>query len=192
MAAKVMRKRDYPLYATWNNIRQRTGHKSHPSYVNYGGRGIKLHPEWYQDFFTFNSYVETTLGPRPHGMSLDRLDNTGDYVPGNIRWATKVDQSVNRRSTIFLEFRGETMCLTHWASRVGVGVSTLFNRYRLGWSTEEILMTPMNAMARPRRVITFAGRSQGLCVWAKELGISHKTLSGRLDRGWSLDKALAP
>lgn len=146
---------------------------------------------WINNFEAFAADVDRHLGARPHKHTLDRRDNDGNYVIDNLRWATGVEQATNRRASIHLTYQGETKPLVTWAARTGIGMTTLFNRYQLGWTPEEILMTPRNAKVKPRRAITFDGRAQGLCAWARELGISHKTLSGRFDRGWSLEEAMS-
>lgn len=61
-----------------------------------GGRGITVHPEWVDSFEAWFEHV----GPRPDGMSLDRIDNESGYVPGNVRWATRAEQQANRRKAV--------------------------------------------------------------------------------------------
>jgi hypothetical protein len=65
------------------------------AFPRYGGRGIKVCEDW-QDYPTFRDYIETHLGPRPAGCSLDRVNNDGNYEPGNVRWATAKEQAANR------------------------------------------------------------------------------------------------
>jgi hypothetical protein len=89
------------LVPTWYQVAARTGDAQHPAYANYGGRGIGLFAGWQgmpDGFREFAAWIEANLGPRPAGWSLDRIDNDGNYEPGNIRWATAGQQQGNRRS----------------------------------------------------------------------------------------------
>jgi hypothetical protein len=85
------------LYDLWVNMRVRVNTPSKPGYKYWGGRGIKIAPEWANSFITFKEYVLTNLGERPSGHTFDRINNDGNYEPGNVRWATQSQQSNNRR-----------------------------------------------------------------------------------------------
>lgn len=91
----------HPLYLIYNDLKRRCQNPNHPRYADYGGRGISIAPEWAEDFWQFVADV----GERPEGItpagralySIDRIDNDGNYEPGNVRWATQSEQSLNTR-----------------------------------------------------------------------------------------------
>ncbi len=84
-------------YRLWSNIKTRCLNPNGPDYLDYGGRGITFHPLWVNDYGAFRDYVLDNLGPCLPGMSLDRINNNGNYEPGNIRWATQSMQTRNSR-----------------------------------------------------------------------------------------------
>lgn len=82
---------------TWRGIMTRCYSPNDKDYKYYGARGIKVCPEW-RNLRTFIEDIEEAIGPRPPGMTLDRIDNNGDYGPGNVRWATRSRQIANSRT----------------------------------------------------------------------------------------------
>ncbi len=95
-----------PEYRIWINMRQRCLSPKHPGYERYGGRGIRICARW--DVFE-NFYLD--MGRRPAGLSIDRINNNGNYEPGNCRWATQKQQAMNtsrtsgRPNKVLLSFR---------------------------------------------------------------------------------------
>lgn len=86
---------DTKLYAAWAGMKDRCYNRNGPGYKDYGGRGITVHESWRNDFEAFRRDV----GEPPAGLSLDRIDNDRGYEPGNVRWATSLQQMRNRRTS---------------------------------------------------------------------------------------------
>lgn len=102
-----------PEYSAWHQMWFRCTNPKSKDYHNYGGRGINVFPLW-RDFRAFYSYVGSKPGPE---YSLSRIDNEGDYAPGNVEWATKETQDNNRRTTVYCEVEGKKVSLKQ-ASRL--------------------------------------------------------------------------
>lgn len=136
-----------PEYRLWNGMKQRCHSPHARHYAYYGGRGIAVCQEWRDSFLAFYQHV----GPRPTDKhQLDRIDNDGDYEPGNVRWVLPAKQQRNRRSTHLLTYDGVTLCVTDWAERVGMSRAALDFRLRAGWTLEQALTTPMQPGKRPQ------------------------------------------
>ncbi len=139
--------RRHPLLGTWKAMRRRCESPKHRSFPRYGGRGIKVCERW-QDL---RNFIED-MGPRPTPKhTLDRIDNDGDYAPGNVRWATQAEQLRNQVRNRLLTFAGRTQCLTDWCAELGIAKHVLAARLNaLGWSVERALSTPVRAFRRYR------------------------------------------
>lgn len=84
-------------YRAWIAMKTRCFNPNAHGGHRYSGRGITMHPAWVHDFVAFRDYLAAALGPRPTpAHSIDRIDNDGHYVPGNLRWATKSEQRRNQ------------------------------------------------------------------------------------------------
>ena len=103
--------------------------------TQYGGRGIKVCERW-GDFRLFLA----DMGEPGEGLSIDRIDNEGDYEPGNCRWATVLEQSRNRRSSLTWTCNGVTKSVIEWAELFGIKYKTLYARIKYyGGSDRKIL-----------------------------------------------------
>jgi hypothetical protein len=126
-------------YAAWRDMRARCERESHRYFKDYGARGIKVCDRW-QEFAAFYADV----GPRPGpSYSLDRKDNSRGYEPGNVRWATKLEQGQNTRRNHLVVIDGERMCLAEACRRLGIKRVTVSQRLFKGWSLDDALHTPV-------------------------------------------------
>ena len=130
-----MNRNDQLEYHVWRSAKARCHSTTHANYDAYGGRGITMCKEWREDYMAFLSY----MGPKPEGYSLDRIDNNGNYEPGNCRWATPKQQSANLRWNRNLEYNGEIHHIAEWARIVNIHENTLKKRLNLGWTIEATL-----------------------------------------------------
>jgi hypothetical protein len=106
-----------PEYWAWRDMKKRCFLPKNKYFHNYGGRGITVCDEWVNDFDQFVDDV----GYRPSpAHSLDRIDNNGDYRPGNVSWSTKDQQDNNRRTCVFIEFQGMRKNYKQWSKHYGV------------------------------------------------------------------------
>lgn len=85
-------------YITWQAMRRRCNDPKHPRYDDYGGRGIRVCDRWNDSKTGFESFIQD-VGLRPNDRTLDRIDTNGNYEPGNVKWATIIEQRWNRRDT---------------------------------------------------------------------------------------------
>lgn len=127
------------VYRRWVNMRARCSCPNNPGYHNYGGRGITVCKRW--DSFE-NFYAD--MGNPPKGMSLDRIDNDGNYEPSNCRWADGKTQSRNRRNIIAITFNGKTQTLKEWADELGLSYTACKSRFHKGWKVADIFTVAPN------------------------------------------------
>lgn len=124
-----------PLYGVWQGMRRRCLTPTFKQWADYGGRGIKICPEW----DSFERFV-SDMGPRPSDHhSLDRIDNDGDYTPSNCRWATKLEQQRNQRTTRRVQIEGKTYLVCALASLSGLKHETIEGRAKKGMTYDQVM-----------------------------------------------------
>lgn len=114
------------IYRIWNLMLYRCNNRKHIGYDLYGGRGIKVCNEWlnfmvFYDWANANGYADN--------LTIDRINNNGNYEPGNCRWVTNKKNSNNKRTNRNITIDGETKSMKQWAEKMGVNYEAL--KYRL-------------------------------------------------------------
>ena len=107
------------LKKVWRGMKERCERPNHSSYKNYGARGISVCDSWKDDFDCF--YQWAIANGYSNGLSLDRIDNDGNYCPENCRWATCKQQGNNTRSCRFITYNGDTKTMREWEEHLGLG-----------------------------------------------------------------------
>ncbi len=127
-------------YFSWRGMIARCTDATRDDYRDYGARGVTVCERWAA---SLDAFLED-MGPRPSKIhSVDRYPNqSGNYEPGNCRWATPIEQAQNMRSNILLTHAGETLVLSEWARRRGIKPATMFGRLRMGWPVARVIDTP--------------------------------------------------
>lgn len=126
-----------PTYRTWQAMITRCTNVSVKSYQDYGARGISVYAGW----LVFENFL-ADMGEKPPGMSIDRVDNSLGYSPGNCKWATKIEQARNTRANKFVTYKERRMTQAEFALLTGHNQSTVSYRIRAGWTAEQIAITP--------------------------------------------------
>ena len=129
------------LYAIHQSMKARCYNPNNKQYKDYGDRGIKVCDEWLNNFEVFYKWAMAN-GYEEH-LTVDRIDNNGNYCPENCRWTTMKQQSNNRRNNNYITYNGETHTLSEWAritKQDRGALNSRINKYH--WSIEKALFHP--------------------------------------------------
>lgn len=131
-----------PTHKSWSKMVSRCRGVNDSMYPTYGGAGITVVDEWV-GVGGFERFV-AHIGERPsRDFSVDRIDNSRGYEPGNVRWATRGEQARNRKSTILITIGGVTKCAGDWAREHGLDPETVYARIKYGWSPVDAATKPL-------------------------------------------------
>lgn len=176
-------------YRTWAALKNRCFNTRSTKYPIYGGRGITVCERWLGENGFINFYADMGDPPSPT-HSIDRIDVNGNYCPENCRWATPREEACNTRDNLLYTMDGKTQCLSLWLDDSKIGRTTVQLRLALGWSLQDALtIPPQKKKSSKLAEIEYLGRTQSLYEWAKELSKPYTLIYGRLQRGWSVEKA---
>lgn len=115
------------IYKTWLNMKDRCKNPNNKTFSLYGGRGIEVCNEWDEDFLSF--YKWAMSNGYDDRLEIDRIDNDGNYEPGNCRWVNDLQQARNTRRCIMQTVHGKKMCLSEIAENYGKTEMAMLWRY---------------------------------------------------------------
>lgn len=176
------------IYKAWKGIKKRCFNQSEKAYKNYGGRGITLCDEWVDDFPAFYAYIGD---PPTDRHTVGRIDNEGDYRPGNVRWETYAEQNSNKRNNKVYEYKGSSYHLDELVAMSGVSWSTMASRLiTLGWPVDKAVETPAGGNEKDP-MVEYQGIEWTIGALSKHLNIDYYLLRRRIISGMTVEDAIS-
>lgn len=121
-------------HCIWKGIRQRCNNPNASNFYRYGGRGIRVCEEW-NNFENFYRWCKES--GYKYGLTIDRIDNNGDYSPSNCRWVDKTAQANNKCNNRKVRYKGKIVSLMELERITGIDHRTIGYRLTRGWSVEQ-------------------------------------------------------
>lgn len=125
------------LYQRWVSMKQRCRNPNNKCYKHYGGRGIKVCDEWNNSFESFFKWAHES--GYDESLTLERIDNNGNYEPSNCKWVSMEEQSNNRRSSHYLQYNGQKMTISQWSKHTKINENVIYDRLNNNWPIGEVL-----------------------------------------------------
>lgn len=135
------------LYRTWSHMRLRCNSPKNQDYRYYGARGIRVCDEW-NEYAAFEAWALAN-GYRKD-LTIERIDNDGDYTPDNCAWVPRSVQARNRRNNRRLDHDGRSLTIAEWAEVLGISAANIRNRLHMGWDVHRALTTPVQKKGASR------------------------------------------
>lgn len=136
------------LYRIWAGMKSRCTNKNATHYDRYGGRGITVCKEWLNDFETFRDWA--LANGYKENLSIDRIDNNGNYEPGNCKWVTDKGQGRNRSTNALYTINRTEKSLAEWCENYNISYKTVRSRLDEGWDIEKALTEPIQTKYRKK------------------------------------------
>ena len=128
------------IYSIWNAMIGRCYRVKNKSYPTYGGRGIKVCPEWHDP----KKFYDWAVKGYKEGLTIDRINNNGNYSPDNCRWVSRTVQMSNYSRNHVISYKGKKQTICQWADELGINRTTLITRVtKYRWNIEKALETPV-------------------------------------------------
>ena len=116
------------IYRVWCAMKERCNNPHNKRYKNYGSRGISVCDSWSKSFMCFDKWAKGA--GYKEGLTLDRINNDGNYCPENCRWITRREQNRNYSRNHKITYNGETLCISDMADKYGVNRATVLFRIK--------------------------------------------------------------
>lgn len=168
------------LYAIWSSMKRRCYKEKEPMYKYYGARGIKICDEWKNSFIDFYNWSMTN--GYNDNLSIDRINNNGNYEPTNCRWATRQEQCNNRRSNYIVEYNGEKHTITEIHNKTKIDRRTIKSRIKKYGLCDKVFENNRN------KTITYNNETHTINEWCKITGLDKRTIEKRLKKIGICDK----
>lgn len=172
------------LYNIWKNMKHRCNNPNNNKHKFYYDKGIKVCNEWLNDFMSFYNWAINN--GYQDNLTIDRINNDGNYEPNNCRWATVTEQNNNQSTNIKIKYNNNIYTMKQFCKKYNLKRETLDYRLKNNWDIEKIINTPTQS----KKSILY----NGIYYTAKELAVKFNlklgTLRTRLNRNWTIEEAL--
>jgi hypothetical protein len=172
------------LYRIWGNIKSRCNNPNTTHYNSYGGRGISICKEWDNDFSAFMEW--SISNGYNDSLTIDRIDQNGDYCPENCRWTSQKVQCNNFSRNKMITYLGKTQSLTMWCEELNLSYSMVKRRLAKGKSVEEAFEKPKY---QPK-TLSFNDCTMTVKEWSIKTGIPERIIYERLRHNWPIERIL--
>ena len=188
------------LYNIWNSMKDRCYNSNNNRYDNYGNKGIIVCDEWKNNFENFKQWALNN--GYSDDLSIDRINNDGNYEPNNCRWTTMKVQNNNKTNNLIITINNEIKTLAEWCEYYSINYKIVHLRItKLKWDPEKALTTSIkshqnnssinNSQWQKNSYITINSETKTLIQWCEQYNINYDTVHDRIKRsGWDPEKAL--
>ena len=175
------------LWVTWYNMKKRCTDPANNRYHRYGARGVCVCDEWLNDFKAFETWAKNNGYKR--GLTIDRIDNNGNYEPSNCRWVSKREQANNTVNNRIETYMGVTDTVANLCRLFGKDYGLVANRLKN--HPIDVAMSDGTLITPNAHFLTYKGETKTLSEWNRELGFKRNIVPERLKRGWTVEEALS-
>lgn len=180
------------IYKVWAGIKDRTNPKNNNCKDNYRKFAIKMCEEWRNDFMAFykwamaNGYKEEKLPNGKNRLTIDRIDNNGDYCPANCRWVTNKEQLNNQTTNRIITYKGKTQTLAQWCEELKLPYGTILFRLRIGYDVERAFTESTDK----QNYYEYKGELLSINQIVERTGLTKTNVWNRITRGWTIERIM--